>query len=123
MTNLAGTVWLQSEQFRVAPWWKAVVLVKESTMLARHTGDLRPSPRWRLSQGIGESCKQQKLASLVNKRVQFNYQIGYFLTCWQKEEQCWQLPSSLRDTRKPGLRGRLVSTVSSNSQVSSIRTV
>ena len=66
-TNLAGTVRLQSGQFRVEPWWKAVVVVKVSTMLARHTGDLCPFPRWMLSQGIGESCKEQES---VNRRVQ-----------------------------------------------------
>ena len=69
-TNLAGTMWLQSGQFRVDPWWKAVVLVKVSTMVARHTGDRCPFPRWRLSQGIGESCKQ---CSIEASNIMFSH--------------------------------------------------
>ena len=31
---------LQDEQFNVEPWWKASVVVKVSTIVARQTGDL-----------------------------------------------------------------------------------
>ena len=55
--NLAGTGMLQVGQFSVEPWWKAAVVVKVSTMVARQTGDLLPSPRCRFSQGIGDTCK------------------------------------------------------------------
>ena len=43
--NLAGTGMLQVGQFNVEPWWKAAVVVKVSTILARQTGDLLASPR------------------------------------------------------------------------------
>ena len=78
--NLAGTGMLQVWQLRVEPWWKAVVVVKVSSIVARHTGDLLFSPRVKLIQGIGDSC-------------------------WSKVLQRWQVPSSLGVTRNPGLRG------------------
>ena len=55
-TNLAGTGMLQVWQFSVEPWWKAVVVVKVSSIVARHTGDLLLSPSVKFIQGIGESC-------------------------------------------------------------------
>ena len=93
--NLAGTGMLQDEQFNVEPWWKASVVVKVSTIVARQTGDLLLSRRWMLSQGIGDTCSKIWL-------------------------HFWHVPSSLRVTMNPGLRGRFCRTVSRSSQVSSI---